>query len=59
MPTGIHKTPAERRADELLKQIERNAKELHRLVYEGQSDHRRIAKLRAELDGGVKEEVRV
>lgn len=53
MPTGIHKTPAERRADELIKAIERNVQELHRLVYAGQEDHRRVEKIKAELDGGV------
>lgn len=54
MPTGIHKTPAERRADELIKAIEKNARELHELVYAGQADARKVEKVRAELDGAVR-----
>lgn len=53
VPTGTPRTPAEKRADELLDEIERSMKELRKLVSAGAEAERRLEKVRAELYTGA------
>lgn len=52
MPTGVPKTPAEKRADVLMEHILDSVKELQSLVYAGQQDHRKVERVLTELNGG-------
>lgn len=52
MPTGIPKTDVEKRADVLMAQIEKNAKELYALALDNAANAKKLSDLRSYLNGG-------